>query len=1129
MPFIADLHIHSRFSRATSKELNLEHLHKWAQLKGVQVVGTGDFTHPQWLDELAEKLEPAVDGLFKLKKEYADQTQPGVFRACESEVRFILSAEISNIYKKNDRVRKNHHVLLSPSLATARKIQERLDKIGNIRSDGRPILGLDAKNLLELVLEIDEQVCFIPAHIWTPWFSVLGSKSGFDSIEECFEELSQHIYAVETGLSSDPPMNWRVSSLDKYTLVSNSDAHSPQKLAREANIFKCELSYPAMIQAMRSGDPALFGGTIEFFPEEGKYHFDGHRKCNVRLSPEETLANHGLCPVCGKEVTLGVSYRVEMLADRPLGEKPAGKLPYVSLIPLPEIVAEVKNVGPTSRSVLNLVDTLLSKLGAELTILREVALDDIRKIGGSLLAEAIRRMRTGELQFDAGYDGEFGTIKIFTEEERKKMKTKSLFIEAEFAQLEIAPALAATTLVVKDASEEFSTAPPASQTNRSKHGNEESNRYGLNDQQLQAVQTTKNNLIIVAGPGTGKTRTLTYRIAYLIQEMGVTPEQILAVTFTNKAAEEMIQRLSQLLDESTLAALTIKTFHSFGAMILKAECSLLNYRASFSIYNESDKKQVLKQLAPQLSITELHELADRISAAKNKLLSPTSIEGDDGFTGSYQKYQQTLQLHQAFDFDDLIYQPVLLFQENAKVLKKYQQQFKWISVDEYQDINYAQYTLLRLLMKPKTNLCVIGDPDQAIYGFRGADHSYFKQFKQDFSGAIEIDLEKNYRSNQTILSASSQVISKNPDRQQIPLWSTIVNDVKLEIFQTPTEKSEAETIVHQIEKIVGATSFFSVDSGRAGHDDLPEAISFGDIAILYRLHAQLPPLEEALIRSGIPYQTLGETPFWEQPEVRELVSYLRVLQNPHTDLDLYRILMSQPRGFHEQTLQVLLNYKKINQLSLWQALEKSQRISSLSEIQKQPLNYFMEMIKSLQQQVSQLPLVELIDEVIARSGMKSFFKNDNKHAYYWKAIREQAEKCNIELASFLEKVMLQKETDLHDPNAEKVTVMSLHASKGLEFPVVFISGCEEGLLPYRRQTDNVEEERRLFYVGMTRAKFKLMLTYTSSRFLFGERKSNYPSRFISDIEAALKESRRAQLKKPKETKDNPDDSQMSLF
>ena len=306
MKIVADVHLHSHYSRATSKNLDFEHLIQWAQLKGVNVVGTGDIAHPGWLQEMKDKLEPVEDGLFRLRDEIAQAVQAEVPPACQAPVRFMLAGEISSIYKKNDRVRKVHNVIFAPSLEAVEKIQAALEKIGNIRSDGRPILGLPSRDLLEIILEIDPACYLIPAHIWTPWFSLLGSKSGYDSVEECFEDLTPHIFALETGLSSDPPMNGRVSALDRYTLVSNSDAHSPEKLAREATVFDTELSYPAIFNALKSGDPEVFRGTVEFFPEEGKYHHDGHRKCNINWGPKETIAHNGRCPVCGKPVTVGV-------------------------------------------------------------------------------------------------------------------------------------------------------------------------------------------------------------------------------------------------------------------------------------------------------------------------------------------------------------------------------------------------------------------------------------------------------------------------------------------------------------------------------------------------------------------------------------------------------------------------------------------------------------------------------------------------------------------------------------------------------------------------------------------------------------------------------------------------------
>jgi uncharacterized protein (TIGR00375 family) len=421
MEFIADLHIHSYLSRATAKNLNLEHLNLWAQLKGITAVGTGDFTHPQWFSELSQKLEPAEDGLFSLRPEHAAQTAEMVPTSCQGPVRFILSGEISSIYKKDGKTRKVHNVVFVPKLEVAEKLNRKLDRIGNIASDGRPILGLDCKRLLEIVLETSEDAFLIPAHIWTPWFSVLGSKSGFDSIEECFEDLTPQIFAAETGLSSDPAMNWRVSSLDGLTLVSNSDAHSPGNLGRESNLFDTELSYSAMRDALRSGDPKRFLGTLEYFAEEGKYHFDGHRKCGVRLSPRETMENKGRCPVCGKPVTIGVLYRVEELADRKAGEKPKTSHPYTSLLPLTDVLSEVFQVGPKSKKVAEAYRVLIDRLGPEFEILRRVPLDALEQCGPPLLAEAINRMRSKQVHIAPGYDGEFGIVSLFDEEERSHL------------------------------------------------------------------------------------------------------------------------------------------------------------------------------------------------------------------------------------------------------------------------------------------------------------------------------------------------------------------------------------------------------------------------------------------------------------------------------------------------------------------------------------------------------------------------------------------------------------------------------------------------------------------------------------------------------------------------------------
>jgi len=412
MRFVADLHVHSHFSRATSQQMDVEHLCTAAQCKGVTVVGTGDFTHPRWLAELQAKLEPAEPGLFRLKDGPHAALADQVPETCRAPVRFILSAEVSTIYKKADRTRKIHSLILAPDFAAAGRLNARLHELGNLTSDGRPILGMDCKALLQLVLEASPDNIFIPAHIWTPHFSVLGAASGFDSIEECFEDLAPQIFALETGLSSDPAMNWMLSGLDRFALVSNSDAHSPVKLAREANLFDCELSYGAMRDALRERDPLRFQGTIEFFPEHGKYHYDGHRSCNMRMTPQETEAHRGRCPCCGKKVTVGVMHRVAELADRSHGFRPPQALSFESLVPLADLLSAVYGVAAGSKRVAREYTRLLSLFGNELYLLRSLPPAALEKAGYYDLSVAIQKVRARRVRINPGYDGAYGTVHV---------------------------------------------------------------------------------------------------------------------------------------------------------------------------------------------------------------------------------------------------------------------------------------------------------------------------------------------------------------------------------------------------------------------------------------------------------------------------------------------------------------------------------------------------------------------------------------------------------------------------------------------------------------------------------------------------------------------------------------------
>lgn len=422
MKIIADFHIHSKYSRATSKDMDLDSLDKWAKTKGIKVLGTGDFTHPEWFKNLKEKLEPSEQGLFRLKSVAEDNGFP------DKETRFILTSEISCIYSKKNSVRKVHVVIFAPSFEVVDKINAQLGRIGNLKSDGRPILGLDAKELAKIVLGVSEECLVVPAHVWTPWFSIFGSKSGFNSIEECFEEYSKYIYAIETGLSSDPAMNWRLSKLDKISLISNSDAHSGPKLGREANVFDTELSYPAIIDAIKSKDPQKFLYTIEFFPEEGKYHYDGHRLCEVRTSPGETKKYNNICPVCGKPLTIGVLNRVDELADRPSGYKPPGALPFKSLIPLEEVIADSLGLLVNTKQVKREYQELIEKIGNEFEILLNAPYDSLKEATLPEIAEGIIRVREGKTRIEPGYDGVYGKISIFSKTERKDpLKQKTLF------------------------------------------------------------------------------------------------------------------------------------------------------------------------------------------------------------------------------------------------------------------------------------------------------------------------------------------------------------------------------------------------------------------------------------------------------------------------------------------------------------------------------------------------------------------------------------------------------------------------------------------------------------------------------------------------------------------------------
>jgi uncharacterized protein (TIGR00375 family) len=1010
--YVADLHIHSRYSRACSRDLTLPNLAWWARRKGIALLGTGDFTHPAWFEHLKENLDPAGHGLYRLNDEQpVTKRLPGSLKATVP-ARFMLSVEISTIYKRDDRTRKVHHLLYAPDFESAGRINTALSRIGNLTADGRPILGLDSRDLLEITLEAGGYL--VPAHIWTPWFSALGSKSGFDAIADCYADLADHITAVETGLSSDPAMNWRVSSLDRYRLVSNSDAHSPGALAREATLYTGTPDYFAV------KDGTGLAGTIEFFPEEGKYHADGHRACGVSWEPERTRAAGGRCPECGRPLTVGVLSRVEDLADRPEGFTRDSHVEH--LIQLHEILGEIHGVGPKSKTVESQLNHLVATLGAELDILRKVPVDEIGKAGGDELREAITRLRRGDVRRVPGYDGEYGVITLFEPGELRN-RNSAPQVETLFDMLPTEKPKAAgrdekPRQKAKPVKEK--PAPPPIAAPPSPHEPFEPMLAGMEEvgtgllDRLDAMQRVAASapggpLLIVAGPGTGKTRTLTHRIAYLCAELGVFPERCLAITFTRRAAAELRERLESLLGD-VAEDITVGTFHSLGLTILKENAKAAGLGAGWRIAEEPERKQAREQA------------------------------GDDDTA-----YRKLLRQQDLVDLDDLISVPVAMLRDDTALVEKYRRRWQWIFVDEYQDVDDLQYELLRLLSPADGNLCAIGDPDQAIYSFRGADVRYFLRFNQDFVDARLVRLTRNYRSSAPILAAAVQAIAP----------SSLVSGRRLDPARLDPEAAlvgryparsvadEADFVVRTIDELVGGLSHRSLDSGRVdSRSATAGSLSFSDIAVLYRTDAQSGPILDALSRAGVPVQKRSHNRLRDRPGVEAIARELRHAGGLDGSLPARVKLAAQVLA--QRFAAPTLDGGQMVPEDIWSAADLL------------------------------IPLAQRVDD----------------------------------LPQFLQQLETGAEVDALDPRAEAVNLLTLHAAKGLEFPVVFLVGCEDGLLPLRwpgstPTEEEVAEERRLFFVGLTRAQDRLYVSYSGKRSRHGSEREQQPTPFLDVIDSGL--------------------------
>jgi uncharacterized protein (TIGR00375 family) len=1017
--FRADLHIHSRFSRACSKNCDLPNLAWWARRKGITVVGTGDFTHPAWSEELLDSLIPAEPGLFRLRAPLEDQLNRSSPPSCPGDVRFMLSSEISTIYRHGDRTRKVHHLLYAPDFAAAGRITAALSKIGNLASDGRPILGLGSRDLLEIVLDSGPGSYLVPAHVWTPWFAVLGSKSGFDLVADCYGDLASEIFAVETGLSSDPPMNWRCSALDGYRLVSNSDAHSPPMLGREATTFGTDVDYFSIARALRTGNGLI--GTLNFFPEEGRYHLDGHRKCGVRLEPGQTRQLGGDCPRCGRPLTIGVLSRVTELADRPEGYLPPGAPQAANLIQLPQIVGEVLGAGPQSKKVTAEVTRLVAALGPELGILTEVPLGDLSRAAGAPLTEAIGRLRRGEVHRAGGFDGEYGTVRLFAPGE----------LTAAGALFDLPQAEPPRGRPRKTAIRNDDQPPAAGPPGRSggAAGDSAPGPDGVPgpdqlDPDQQAAVRAPSPLMIIAGPGTGKTRTLAYRIADQVAG-GIPASACLAITFTRRAAGELRARLGSVLPGPAEQP-CVNTFHGLALRLLREHPDRAGLSPGFAVADEAAVAGVAAGIAGS-------------ARGGKRLLAEAAAD-----PARQAELTAALAARDLVGFDGLIGLATAMLRDDGDLAARQRARWRRISVDEYQDIDAAQYELLALLAGDGTGLTAIGDPDQAIYGFRGADVGFFLRFAEDYPGATTCQLTRNYRATEAIVAAASAVVAPATLAPGRALHAVRAGGSPVTLHQAADEAAEAAWIAASVDRLLGGVSLHSIDSGRAdGH--ATDGVSLRDVAVLYRTDGQAAAIGQALGRAGIPYQKGSHDLLGRRAGVAELAAELRraAADPPAADPPAADPPAADPPAAYPP------------------AADPATADPGGPGV------------------------AELLRAAVRRltAGAHSGRATDLRSAAA--ALAPLARRCGSDLPAFLSEISLGAQADALDPRADAVTLLTLHAAKGLEFGVVFLAGCERGLLPLwlpgQDGEDPAAEERRLLFVGMTRARSLLYLSYAAQR------------------------------------------------
>ena len=1103
MSFIADLHIHSRFSRATSKQLTPAHLAGWARCKGIDLLGTGDFTHPQWRQELRDSLvEDAETGLYRLRRraelpdlpELADG-EGGLLH--DREPRFLLQTEISSIYKRHGKVRKVHNLVFLPTLDDADALSRRLEGIGNLASDGRPILGLDSRDLLEICLEVCPRAVLIPAHVWTPWFALFGSKSGFDRLEDCFGDLSSHIFALETGLSSDPAMNRLCSALDGYALISNSDAHSGANLGREANLFDGTPTYDGLFAALRrsarretqDGADCRFLGTLEFYPEEGKYHLDGHRACGVVMSPREALACDNICPVCGKPLTIGVLHRVWELADREEPARLAHEPAVHPLIPLPELTAELLGAGVASRKVQQRYARLLRELGSDMDILCRLPLADI-SAHWPLLGEAVARMRRGEVHREGGYDGEYGVVRVFSPDETADLHGKPRGPRGRKAASSAAPALSLPGLPPSADASTDASAAPARDTLRAFRAARTSGDAPapapsaapapeFSDEQRQALAAGPEPVLVLAGPGAGKTRVLVGRLLDLLARP-LPAGDLLAITFTRRAAGEMRRRLADSLPHAA-ALPPCDTLHALAWEFLRQrdpQAVLLSDQAARDLFRLAN---------PDLDAESLHRHFDAYAlwreqeqhgrrlppgAGELPLLGAPSLPWLDA-ARAYDAFKQNHQprLH---DYADLL-DAFLLAAKHGDIPPR-----RHVLADEIQDLSPKQLAIVRaLLPEDGCGFFGIGDPDQAIYGFRGAVGQSEESLRDIWPALRVFRLVRSYRAGQPVLDAARLVLQ---DRGHCgPLHAAQSLDTTLHLFTAPTPQAEARWIADHTRRLLGDSSLTLHQEGQSRDNALEGRLAPGDIAVLVRIRAQIPPILAALAAAGIPCAAPAE-------ECCSQDDFCRAVLLAATPAHSRESLV--PPSWAEALARLADLPAEADPLAL---------LARFPDPASSPLS----------PEDAGRRLCALLRWDATRTALAL-------RQPAWLRLRRHWQECG-NWPDLLQRLVWEDEAETLRPRAELVQIMTMHASKGLEFRAVFLPGLEDGLLPLRRDrllgrtpqhNDQTlpEDERRLLYVALTRAAQGIYASRCLQRTLYGHTLTLPPSPFLPLVQSCFRQS-----------------------